>query len=110
DTRAAMARMAMRPIQSHRLETHCAVHSRKNVLLPNTRHGASGMGGSEESEGNNDASRRDCCTSSIRTYDPGADPGAGGVVVCSVARLAGVFFAGVFFAGVFLAAAFVAVA
>ncbi len=55
DTRAAMARMAMRPIQSPRLETHCAVQSRKNALVPNTRHGASGRGGSEASDGMNGA-------------------------------------------------------
>ena len=42
DTRAAMARMAISPIQSPRLETNCAVHSRKKVLLPNSRQGAGG--------------------------------------------------------------------
>ena len=57
DTRSAIARMAMRPIQSPRLETNCAVQSRKKVLLPNTRHGASGIGGSDASEGMNGASR-----------------------------------------------------
>ena len=57
ETRAAMARMAMSPIQSPRLDTHCANQSRKKAFDPNTRHGASGMGGAETSDGMNGASR-----------------------------------------------------
>ena len=47
----------MSPIQSPRLDTHCATQSRKNALVPKTRHGASGIGGSEASDGMNGASR-----------------------------------------------------
>ncbi len=72
DTRAAMARIAIRPIQSPRLETTCAVQSRKKVLLPKTRHGASGIGGSDASEGMNGASR-----SRLLVGHPRLRPGSG---------------------------------
>ncbi len=57
DTRFAIARTAIRPIQSPRLEMNCAVQSRKKVLLPKTRSGESGIGGSDASAGMNGASR-----------------------------------------------------
>ena len=44
DTRAAMARIAMRPIQSPVLEMTWASQSRKYERVPNTRHGAGGTG------------------------------------------------------------------
>ena len=109
DTRAAMARIAKRPTQSPRLETTCAIQSRKKVLLPKSRHGASGS--AAPTHGRDE--RRlavDGCSSVIRADDPGAGPGAGGVVAFLVARLAGAFFAVVFFAVAFLAVDFFAVA
>ena len=51
DTRAAIARMAMRPIQSPRLETTCAIQSRRNGRLSNTRHGLGGTGGARRRPG-----------------------------------------------------------
>ena len=55
ETRAAIARIATSPIQSPRLETTCASQSRKNDCVPNTRHGAGGIGGSSASGGMNGA-------------------------------------------------------
>ena len=44
ETRDAIARIAIRPIQSPVLETTCASQSRKYDCVPKTRHGAGGTG------------------------------------------------------------------
>ncbi len=44
ETRAAIARIAMRPIQSPVLEMTCASQRRKYERVPKTRHGAGGTG------------------------------------------------------------------
>ena len=46
DTRVAIARIAIRPIQSPMLDTTCASQRRKYALVPKTRQGADGTGGS----------------------------------------------------------------
>src|SRR5262245_16522022 len=72
DTRAAMARIAISPIQSPKLEMTCASHRRKNDLVPNTRHIADGTGGVSASGGMKGAPAG--CSSAIR----GAPSGVGG--------------------------------
>ena len=44
DTRLAIARIAIRPIQSPRLDTNCAPKSGRKPGTRNTRHGAGGIG------------------------------------------------------------------
>ena len=55
ETRAAMARIAMSPIQSPVLETTCAIQSRKNDLVPKTRQSSGGTGASSGLRGMNGA-------------------------------------------------------
>ena len=110
DTRAAIARIAMRPIQSPRLETNCASHSRKNDLLPNSRHGAGGIGGSSASRGMNGALDAAGSSSGI-AGSPCGSPAASELRVWPSLppslRSFAVFFAAVFLA-VVLAAGFLA--
>ena len=55
DTRAAIARIAIKPTQSPVLEVTCASHSRKYERVPKTRHGAGGTGDSSGRDGMNGA-------------------------------------------------------
>ena len=113
ETRAAIARIAMSPIQSPRLEITWASHNRKNDCVPNTRHGAGGIGGLSASGGMNGAPGLAGCSSAIL----GSSCAVGGVldqptwpssdafstVPVAVVRLAVAFFAVVFLAVAFLA-------
>ncbi len=56
DTRAAIARIAMSPIQSPRLETTCAPNSGRNPLTRKTFQGAAGSGSASGDVGMNGAS------------------------------------------------------